>query len=380
MSGTPPSCAKVARSRRICDRILEQHGKEAGQREAGHARVVLLVLQQMDEHVSSRGRASSQRRRVRRAGRRSPARSAARSVPTDVQRRGRRGRRSRRRARGASCLRRAIERVAGRLERDQAGVAHDLLGACPARSAGRRRDTRRGGSAPPRPCSAWRPARSCRRAAMSWIWSQNSRRALASTPAVGSSSSSSCGSCSMQAASASRCFQPPESCPASWSRAVGEAHALEHVGDRSRCAVGQLVERGPRIPGSRAIVRSLVEAEPLRHVADLQPDRARPARSRSRPRQVPPPASGRQQSAQHADRRGLAAAVGARESRRSRPPAPACRGRRPPCARRSSCSGRARRWRARSRAAVRLRAGGPSTGWPGFSSRGGRRGGRASIR
>ena len=35
-------------------------------------------------------------------------------------------------------------------------------------------------------------------------------------PAVGSSSSSSCGSCSVQPASASRCFQPPDSAPASW--------------------------------------------------------------------------------------------------------------------------------------------------------------------
>ena len=41
--------------------------------------------------------------------------------------------------------------------------------------------------------------------------SQNSRRALASTPAVGSSSSKSFGRCRTQAASASRCFQPPES-------------------------------------------------------------------------------------------------------------------------------------------------------------------------
>ena len=37
-----------------------------------------------------------------------------------------------------------------------------------------------------------------------------SRRAFGSTPAVGSSSSSSCGSDSVQAPSASRCFQPPD--------------------------------------------------------------------------------------------------------------------------------------------------------------------------
>ena len=41
------------------------------------------------------------------------------------------------------------------------------------------------------------------------------RRALGSTPAVGSSSKSSLGSCSTQAASASRCFQPPDNAPAS---------------------------------------------------------------------------------------------------------------------------------------------------------------------
>src|SRR6185369_14875219 len=52
-------------------------------------------------------------------------------------------------------------------------------------------------------------------AASAWICSQNSRRALGSTQAVGSSSSSSSGSWIRQAASARRCFQPPESWPAS---------------------------------------------------------------------------------------------------------------------------------------------------------------------
>ena len=63
------------------------------------------------------------------------------------------------------------------------------------------------------------------------ISSQKSRRALGSTPAVGSSSSSNCGSCSRHAASASRCFQPPDSEPASCFCAVGEAEVGQRLVD-----------------------------------------------------------------------------------------------------------------------------------------------------
>src|SRR5215475_9364469 len=99
---------------------------------------------------------------------------------------------------------------------------------------------------------------------MSWIRSQNSRRACASTPAVGSSSSRSFGRCSTQAASASRCFQPPERWPAS---CFARSHLVENGSDGFSC-VGKLVDAGYEfeVLGDGEI---LIEAEALRHVADL---------------------------------------------------------------------------------------------------------------
>ena len=89
-----------------------------------------------------------------------------------------------------------------------------------------------------------------------WISSQNSRRALGSTPAVGSSSSSSCGACMMQAASASRCFQPPDSLPASCCRAAWSARASPacRAPPRAGRAAGRARRRGrgsPRSSGPR---------------------------------------------------------------------------------------------------------------------------------
>ena len=92
-------------------------------------------------------------------------------------------------------------------------------------------------------------------AASRWISSQNSRRALGSTPAVGSSSSSSFGLCMMQAASASRCFQPPDSVPASCLRALGQAEVAPASG-RHAPRPAPADRAAPRIRGSRAIVRS----------------------------------------------------------------------------------------------------------------------------
>ena len=66
-----------------------------------------------------------------------------------------------------------------------------------------------------------------------------------STPAVGSSSSSSCGSCSMQAASASRCFQPPDSEPVNWFARVCKAERFERAihGFARDCASGRCARR-----------------------------------------------------------------------------------------------------------------------------------------
>ena len=114
----------------------------------------------------------------------------------------------------------------------QAGRARSPRARCRAPPPCRRRCRRCGGSARPRPCSGWRRARSARPPASSWISSQNSRRAFGSTPAVGSSRSRSCGWCMTQAASASRCFQPPDSVPASWSLRLVRPRRVERVGRR----------------------------------------------------------------------------------------------------------------------------------------------------
>ena len=148
-------------------------------------------------------------------------------------------------------------------------------------------------------------------AASAWICSQNSRRALGSTPAVGSSSSSSCGSCRMQAASARRCFQPPDSVPASWRRAAPRPELLERALDRLaalRHGVDPRDEVEVLLDG-----QVLVQAEALGHVADLALDR------RGLAQDVEAEAGAaaavrRQQAAEHPDRGGLAAAVGAEEA------------------------------------------------------------------
>ena len=109
---------------------------------------------------------------------------------------------------------------------------------------------------------------------MSWIMSQNSRRALASTPAVGSSSSSSFGS--MQDAGGKRQPLLPTAGELSGElvAAVGEPHALHDVRDR-RAAIRHLVDAGDEIEvlEDRQV---FVEAEFLRHVADLRGGSAAP--------------------------------------------------------------------------------------------------------
>ncbi len=134
---------------------------------------------------------------------------------------------------------------------------------------------------------------------------------MASTPAVGSSSSRSFGSCRTQAASASRCFQPPESWPGELVAPVRQAHPVEDRAHRL-APVGQLVDAGDEV---EVLVdrQILVQAEALRHVADLAADRVRLAEdvvAEAGPRAV----VGLEQAAQHADGRGLAAAVGAEEA------------------------------------------------------------------
>ena len=122
---------------------------------------------------------------------------------------------------------------------------------------------------------------------------------------------------------------------------VGQAHALDDRRDRL-APVGHLVD-----PRDEIQVlddgQVFVEAEPLRHVADLRGGSAARSRRMSRPRQVPAPPSGVEQAAQHADRRRLAAAVGAEEAADLARRDLQRRARRPPSGRRSSCADRARR-------------------------------------
>ena len=110
-------------------------------------------------------------------------------------------------------------------------------------------------------------------AASLWISPQNSRRALGSTPAVGSSSSSRSGLGRMQAPSASRCFQPPDSSPASCrSRPCRPSRSM--AARASPGGIGEAVDARHELqvlPDGEV----LVEAEALRHVADVALDLAR---------------------------------------------------------------------------------------------------------
>jgi hypothetical protein len=94
-----------------------------------------------------------------------------------------------------------------------------------------------------------------------------------------------------EAASASRCFQPPESVPASWSLRLVSPSCAEVLGDR----------------------QVFVKGEALRHVADLQLDVVGVAQD------VEAKAGagafvGSEQAADHADRRRLSRAVRTEEA------------------------------------------------------------------
>ena len=122
---------------------------------------------------------------------------------------------------------------------------------CRAPADGRRRYRRSRGSARPRPCNGSRPARSARRLPAHGSRSRNraapwDRRRRSARP-----SSSNCGLGSVQAPSASRCFQPPESSPASCSSRPLKPEPLDHVA-RGAARVAHAVEPARRIPGSRA--------------------------------------------------------------------------------------------------------------------------------
>ena len=118
-------------------------------------------------------------------------------------------------------------------------------------------------------------------------------------------------SCSMQAASAMRCFHPPESSAGELLGAAGETQIVERLlaPRRAGWGAGTCGRRSRGSPDGEVVP----EGEPLRHVADIALDfRAFAHGCRSQAGAAA--GVGLQQAAHHADGGGLAAAVGAKES------------------------------------------------------------------
>src|SRR5882672_10587176 len=142
----------------------------------------------------------------------------------------------------------------------------------------------------------------------SWICSQNSRRLTGSTPAVGSSRKRRGGSWMVAQASATRCFQPPESVPGDLVAAASQPDLAQHLldkggADASRDAVQPGVEAQVLVHGE-----VLVQAEALGHVADALLDPLRLG-GEVVAHHRPAAAAGVEDPAQHADGGRLAGAV-----------------------------------------------------------------------
>ena len=247
------------------------------------------------------------------------ASSAARSVPADVQGRaegrGRLARRACRRARRASRSApgpspRKVTRL--RLRRSPPRP-------CRARSAGRRRCRRCRGSARPRPCSGWRPARSGPRAARRVDLVPEVAPRLGIDPGGGLVEQQQVAArAGWQAASARRCFQPPESSPASWlaARRSGPGGPAPRRPARRRSVEAVDAGHELQVLGDGQV---LVERELLGHVAGAPLDLARPGRGCRSPGTSPSPQSGRQQAAEHAQAWWSCPSRWGRGSRRSGP-------------------------------------------------------------
>ena len=156
--------------------------------------------------------------------------------------------------------------------------------------------------------------------------------------------------------------------------AVAEAHALDHLGHRG-AAVGHFEHRRDEVEilERRQVV---VEAEALRHVADLATDVVRLAEdvvAEAGPRA----AVGREQAAQHADRRRLAAPLAPRKPQIS--PRATCRVKPSTTLRSPKLLRRSRTSMTRSFMATAA-CGFTVTGWPGLNSVASSGFGRASAR
>src|ERR1043166_5164883 len=172
--------------------------------------------------------------------------------------------------------------------------------------------------------------------------SQNRRRDAGSTPAVGSSRNTRSGPWVVAQARASRCFQPPDSVPASCARRSPKPYAANRAAIPRRPPAPGCRPRALRPPIAETVRRELrrdppppllshdavgagvelevlehgeivVETVALRHVADPAPDPLG-LLHHVHPDDVGAPRAGRDQPGEHPDGGGLAAPVGAEES------------------------------------------------------------------
>ena len=102
---------------------------------------------------------------------------------------------------------------------------------CPAPPVARRRDTPPAGSVPPHPCSVWTPVRSCRRPPSRGWCHRNSRRALASTPAVSSSTNGRRGRCRDACSERHPLLPAPRQFLRQLIGAIGPTNAFQHLGN-----------------------------------------------------------------------------------------------------------------------------------------------------
>ena len=149
--------------------------------------------------------------------------------------------------------------------------------------------------------------------------SQKSRRLCGSTALVGSSSSSSSGSCSVAAPSARRCRWPPLSVPAR-CRNSSLAGRIRSATAATRCRRRERVEAEHLRHELEVLAHGQVvpQRELLRHVAEARAQALRVPRHLVA-EHLDGAGARLEQAAQHADRRRLAGAVGAEEAVDPRP-------------------------------------------------------------
>jgi hypothetical protein len=233
MIGTPTIIAKVSRSRRIWRNSLSSTATSVPQLMAV-APAKLSCASCISAMKTSSRLAGIGSARSRAAQRRASAALHACSLPAETCSVAPNGATVRMPGAGAAAAR-LLQAGPGHRPRHQARACRSSRPRCPAPAACRRRCRPVRGSARPRPCSGSTPAPSCRRrpvrgsgprsrAARTGRRRRSARRAAAV-----------CGSWIRQAASARRCFQPPDSAPASCLRRLARP-SRSSVAHRLYCA------------------------------------------------------------------------------------------------------------------------------------------------